>query len=412
MWIKPWSFKEGFTIGAGLLITGFLLQCSIGPLAWSHFKFPLNIIILVLLLVAITCCYLFRNQIYAFKFLTSGSAAIPSLFYTALLTIMMGLIPQVNEVGEIGIKLGLNHMLTFWPFVLTYFWMTIIVGMETINQIINKRHWSSLISHAGLFIALVTATLGNPDMQRLKMTVKMGKPEWRAVDDEGNIIELNLAINLHQFKIDEYAPKLVIIDNTDGQPLPKKQPQSVIVENKNTIGQLLDWHIKVDQRLDYAAQVTTQDSTTVMARYVNWPSVGATSAVHLTAQNTKTGEIKQGWVSCGSFAFPYQGLTLNKKHSIVMPERESKKFSSFVSIYTQSGQKLSDTILVNKPMVIDGWNIYQLSYDEKLGRWSDTSIFELVKDPWLPAVYTGIVMMLLGACVMFFRKPKKEEVGV
>ena len=30
MWSKPWSYKEGLTIGAGLLIIGILLQMTVG----------------------------------------------------------------------------------------------------------------------------------------------------------------------------------------------------------------------------------------------------------------------------------------------------------------------------------------------------------------------------------------------
>jgi hypothetical protein len=36
-----------------------------------------------------------------------------------------------------------------------------------------------------------------------------------------------------------------------------------------------------------------------------------------------------------------------------------------------------------------------------MGAMSDTSILELVSDPWLPYVYVGIYMMLLGAVCMF-----------
>ena len=94
-----------------------------------------------------------------------------------------------------------------------------------------------------------------------------------------------------------------------------------------------------------------------------------------------------------------------------MPEREPKKYASVVSAYTQSGEKLTDTILVNKPLEIEGWKVYQVSYDESLGRWSDTSVFELVRDPWLPVVYTGIILMLAGAVLLFFRNPRKGGIN-
>ena len=38
----------------------------------------------------------------------------------------------------------------------------------------------------------------------------------------------------------------------------------------------------------------------------------------------------------------------------------------------------------------------------------DVSIFELVRDPWLPVVYVGIVMMMLGAVGLFVNAQRKR----
>lgn len=92
-----------------------------------------------------------------------------------------------------------------------------------------------------------------------------------------------------------------------------------------------------------------------------------------------------------------------------MPDREPRRFSSDVVIYTESGKKQEKTIEVNKPADIENWKIYQLSYDESKGRWSDISVFELVLDPWLPAVYVGIIMMMFGAVCMFVTAQKKNN---
>ena len=70
---------------------------------------------------------------------------------------------------------------------------------------------------------------------------------------------------------------------------------------------------------------------------------------------------------------------------------------------TESGKRQQAVIEVNKPLSIEGWKIYQLSYDETKGKWSDTSVFELVRDPWLYAVYFGLILMVIGAVCMFVR---------
>lgn len=390
MWEKPWKIREMMTIGAGLIATGVLLQLSVGPIDWSLFAFPVNVILLVVMLLAIAVAYALRKKAYPLGAMMTGKAAIASIAYAALLTVTMGLVPQT--AGEADDAVGLTHMLSAWPFALVYLWMTVILGMVGLRHALmlakgRKTSLSTLLSHIGLFTALVCSTLGSSDMQRLKMTVKTGKPEWRAQDDKGRIVELPLAIELHEFTIEEYPMKAVVIDNATGK----------------TVGDDSDWQLTMTRQLEHAAP-NVIDSSTV--DYVEWPSVGAASAAYVKAFNRRNGQRREGWISCGSFAFPYHGLKLDSLHSAVMPEREPKRFASAVSVYTKSGAKFNDTILVNKPLDVEGWKIYQLSYDETLGRWSDVSILELVSDPWLPAVYAGIAMMLAGAALMFMKKKK------
>lgn len=53
MWSKPWSYKEGLVIGAGLLVIGILLQMAVGAINWGLFACPVNAIVLVLSLIHI-----------------------------------------------------------------------------------------------------------------------------------------------------------------------------------------------------------------------------------------------------------------------------------------------------------------------------------------------------------------------
>ena len=90
-----------------------------------------------------------------------------------------------------------------------------------------------------------------------------------------------------------------------------------------------------------------------------------------------------------------------------------KRFASEVTVHSRHGHKQDAVIEVNKPLKVDGWKIYQYDYDEQSGTDSTVSIFELVRDPWQPFVFTGILMMLAGALSLFFfmapRPEKKEE---
>lgn len=197
----------------------------------------------------------------------------------------------------------------------------------------------------------------------------------------------------------------MLINNETGEALPSKKPEKLLIEDNFHTGRLLDWEIGIEKKIPLAASVATQDTL----NFVEFHSMGATYAVYLKAVNNKTGQQREGWVSCGSFMFPYKAIRLDDQTSLVMPEREPRRFASEVKVYTESGRRDSATIEVNKPFELEGWKIYQLSYDESKGRWSDISVFELVRDPWLPVVYTGIWMMIAGAVCLFALSQKRKE---
>ena len=407
MWSKPWSYKEGLVIGAGLLVIGILLQMAVGAINWSLFACPVNVIVLMVYIIALVTMHLLRKRVYLFGWLSHYSAAVSSLVWVAGMTVIMGLIRQAPSGHASNDILGFSQMISSWPFVLLYFWMVTVLGLTIFRASFPFRigRLSFLLNHVGLLVALITATLGNADMQRLKMTTRMGNAEWRATDDKGKLIELPLAIELKDFTIDEYPPKLMLIDNTTGKVLPEKQPENILVEEIPLAGNLQGWKVEVTRSLPMAACVMGQDTI----NFVEFHSEGATTALYVKARNELTGRQKEGWVSCGSYIFPYISLQLDDAVSMVMPEREPRRFASDVMVYTKDKQTKEACIEVNKPLSIAGWKIYQLSYDETKGKWSRMSVFELVRDPWLPIVYTGILMMIAGAIGLFLSAPVKKE---
>ena len=285
MWTKPWNMKEAFLIGGGLIIAGLALQLSVGPVVWDAFAWPANGIILAGFLALIALIFILGKKVYAFKFVSTYQAAIPALVYAVVLTIIMGLTRQLKD------GTWLNNMLSFWPFVLIYVYIAVILGVIILRRLMHLSSWKRdvpfLLNHLGLFIALITATLGNADMQRVKMITTVGEPEWRALTQQGVVKEMPIAIELKKFIMETYD---------DGSP---------------------------------------------------------------------------------------------------------KRFASEIQILTKTGKNIETTVDVNKPYEVDGWKIYQYGYDTQMGAESQISILELVSDPWLPLVYTGIYMMLAGAVCMF-----------
>ena len=97
MFSTIWKMKEGFAFGAGLILVGLALQFSVGPVHWSDFAFPINAFFLFFFLLALVLVYVLRHRVRLFSFLFTTEAAVPTLIYAAVLTVVMGLTRQVSE---------------------------------------------------------------------------------------------------------------------------------------------------------------------------------------------------------------------------------------------------------------------------------------------------------------------------
>ena len=400
--------KEGFAISIGMMVTGLLLQFNMGAVEWSLLSWPANFVVLVAFVLGAIMLYAVRSKVYALKFLATMYCAVPALVITSALTIIMGLTRQVADGQPAADWLGITRMLSFWPFVLLYVYVAVILSQVTIMQLFHFkwRKLPSLVSHMGLLITLLTATLGSADMQRMRMMVNKETPEWRVIDPStGTMKELNIAIQLKEFTIDEYPPKLMFYDEVRGTMLPEGNPEVLLIDNAFKVGELQGWQIEVDEVLDEAQPVMNADSTS----YVEWHQSGAVTALHVKATMPDGSRCVSGWITSGSYMFPYQLLPVTQHQSIVMAEREPQRYLSSVEIVTESGKHEEADILVNQPYSIGGWKIYQLNYDTTRGKWSEISVLELVRDPWLPYVYVGIYLMIAGAVLLLFTAQKSRE---
>ncbi len=407
MWQKPFSNSEYILIGAGLTFVGLMLQYFVGPIDWSIISCPSNIVLLAIFIAVIIAMYLLRKKVYLFRCFSEGKMAVIVLAYVLALTLLMGMIKQDGASLSIipHFSLGFKDMLHSWWYILPFTWLTLCLVMTSLRRTFpfHLRNIPFLLNHWGLFIVLVFGTLGNADRQELTLQAYPLKPEWRALDDNQSIHELPLAIELQQFSIEQYPAKIMAIGNNTGNSLPEKKPNIITVNDKS--GKILDWDVKIDKYMEFSAPIETNKSV----KYVAWGSSGATESAFITATNRSSNKKICGWVSCGSYLFPFHVLPLDRKSSLVMAEREPKKFSSKVKIYTKDGNIYVGTIEVNKPMDVSGWKIYQLDFDKEKGRWSELSIFKLVKDPWLPVVYIGLIMVLCGAVCLFFHKNENSN---
>ncbi|MCG8477019.1 MAG: cytochrome c biogenesis protein ResB [Cytophagales bacterium] len=403
LWKFPWAYQEGFVVALGLLSIGLLLEASSSQSHNLNLTWPLNLVFGTGFTAFLISIYLLFRKNPIIKWLAGVPASISSISLIGFIVIFLGFFPQAPEqTPTIITTLGFNHVTTSWPFLFSVVYFMITLGFAGLKRIIpfKKNSWGYLLNHLGLWITLLSASLGSADLQRLTMDLHEGKMEWRAKDEHGHIIEMPLAIQLNDFKIDEYRPKAAIVSNTEGRLLPIGKPKMLLIENDSIEGRIMDWNVKI---LSYVSQGKRIDG-----RYEKVNEVGAGPAAKVEAVNRKTKEKITGWISCGSFMMQPESIKLNDAVSLVMTAPEPKKFSSDVKILTQSGKEAEAVIEVNKPFRIDGWSLYQLSYDARYGKWSPTSVIEIVRDPWLPAVYVGVFMMIFGAVYIIWAGKNKN----
>lgn len=390
-----------------LLLLGLLWQWILGAIPPGAYGAPFNVVIAsIVSLAAITVGVLSAKSGAAawIRFLVSPAATVTVLTAFLLQLLVMGFMVQVSPISVSSMhgilhRMGWSSMIHSYPFNVTYLYLLLILGSVTVRRLMKPRRnlrWVGFVcNHLGLYIFLVFALLSGTDMKRYTMVLKEGSVEWRGLPyHDTELEELPIAIELVDFHMDEYPPKLMLLDGHSGEVLPIGAPQSMTVEESGATGVLDGWSVRVTELLPLAAPIMNGDSLVFTA----FGSAGAAPAVRLTA--SRLGESHAGWVSAGSHLFPFRALGLSDDLSIVMPTPEPKQYYSKVDYYLKSGEKGSTTISVNHPLSIGQWYIYQLNYNREMGKWSDTSELELVYDSWLPGVYVGIGLLFLGAMLL------------
>jgi hypothetical protein len=394
VWTAPWGYTEGWLIVSGLLATGLALQIATGGLNRTAFSWPVNMYIGTLFTAMIAAGWLFnRDQKKTpVQWLASIPAAITSISMVTFLVLLMGFTLQDDTQNPVWVQtLGLSNMTASWPFLFGITYFLIALGMATMKRLVpfKGRNIGFFLNHAGLYVIILGGMLGSADLQRYTMQLHEGEIVWTASDNHGHSIEMPLALELVSFNMEEYNPKVVVIDPYTGRIIPESIPQMFEIETGNR-GNILGYEVEIEQFHMLSGKMED--------RYEPANHYGAAPAA-LVRVTTEEGNIIEGWISTGSFMMPHSLLDLNHiyEYSLAMTIPQASHYSSDVILYTRTGDVKEVQILVNHPVNAEGWKLYQYSYDDRFGRWSPTSVIEAIRDPWLPFVYAGIFMVMAGS---------------
>jgi hypothetical protein len=404
LWTIPWGYAESFIVAFGLLLAGFAIEyatsgAGINPVGWSYNAYIGIVFINILVLV-----HHYNHKHLFVKWISGVSAAISAISVFTFLILLMGFIPQFNNNSSVFLKkTGLEHINRSWPYLLIQIYFLTVLGFVILKRSVpfRSKNIGFLLNHAGLWIIIFSATLGSGDLKRLTMDLYEQKTVFQATDTKNRVHELPVALKLVKFDIEEYNPKLIIADKTSGAVIEEKG-KTLSVAEKGFEGKINDWNIKI---LDFIQYAQSKDTF-----YIPINDIGSSPAAFVKITNSNTGIVSEGWICSGSSFMSPRFLDLSDNKVLAMLRPEAKKFSSQVEVFTKNGFHDTVSIEVNKPYKVENWKIYQIGYDEQMGKWSQLSIVELVSDPWLPLIYTGIFLLLAGSTYLFWiGKGKKHK---
>jgi hypothetical protein len=402
-WYGSWGYAESFVIASAVTAGGLVAQWVAGPRPESFPAWPVNLVILAFLVLFSVMARPLRQR-KPYRFLTSIPLSTVLTGFICFFALMMGLIPQISSgpvPDNVLGRLGFFRITSSWYFSFLYLIVLLSLG-STIFLRFSPRRMVFFLNHAGLWLVLIASGLGAVDRQREIVRVPEGGVEWRSVaaaPDGGkmNFKELDLAIRLDDFVMEQYPARLALVDNLTGESWPPgSRLLTFQIDPERPKGRLSGFDIEL---IDFLPQAAPSGEGSFMRSMFR----GQVQAALVLVTDRLTSKTFQGWVSTSGSFLPPKPLSLGDfsdqaAHGpvLVMTNPEPKLFLSKIKVFTQKGEEIESTVSVNHPLRAGDWLIYQRDYDVSAGTESSWSGFELVKDPWLKLAYLGFIIWAAG----------------
>ncbi|MDZ7777144.1 MAG: cytochrome c biogenesis protein ResB [Bacteroidales bacterium] len=397
---KLWGYSESFSFAFGLVIAGFIIEYFTGSAKIIIPEWPVNLIFIVgYVIVTAVTYYVIKGTVV--KWMVSIPSAIAAVSTMTIVVLFMGFIPQ-NDGDGFATRIGLTHVTRSWPYLMISLYLLTVLTFSVFKRLkkpFNLKKIAFLLNHIGLWIVIVAASLGTADLKRLNLYVEEGESERIAIDASRTQYKVPFEIELHDFVMEEYPPKIAIYSNMTGKLLKSKadkNPVSITPDLNTSVG---EWEIEVKEY--YPDAIPEKD------KYKPMETTGATPAALLSVTNPKKNISRQGWVTAGNAWIESKRLPLSRAFTLVMLSPTAERYASELTIIRPDGEQERITLEVNKPYSFGSWKIYQSGYDSQKGKYSELSILELVYDPWLEVVYTGIFMLIFGSLYLMLYGKRK-----
>ncbi|NTV05984.1 MAG: cytochrome c biogenesis protein [Chlorobiaceae bacterium] len=398
----PWEFKESVLFTAAAVVAGFLIELATSGSGLALPRLPVNAIALSLFATLVLSIGLgFRNTPVV-EWFGGIPLGLSLIFAIALLSLIGGIVPQgAVSSGSLAAQSGINHIFSSWPFALTIILFLANLGLSLSWKLVpfKMKNIQFILFHAGFWIALSCGIFGSSDLQRLIVPIEEGKASNLGYTMESDTPQhLPFSVFLHDFSLEEYPPQLLLYDPHSDKLLMNKS-QAIIEVRKGATASWMGLEVLV---LDYIPFALPGQ------KGIPQPADRSTGIPYAKIRISAGSVQRETWISTGSPVLKPDAAALGNLFLILVPGTP-KSFRSAVTVQDNQSHEVMANLEVNKPVTFMDWKLYQMGYDEKAGRWSKLSLVEVIRDPWLPAVYLGFFMIMAGNILFFWNGIKRTE---
>ena len=343
------------------------------------------------------------KQTKIWRFFSSTKLAIWLLAIIATLSLVGTFIPQnedasfyIERFGSSGFnflsKAGLNNIYSAWWFVLFLILLALNLLICLLNRVSFKlRMLGTLLAHFSILVILAGALIGLFFGEKGYIKIKEGEA-INCFLSKDKLVTLSFSLRLDDFIYEEYIdPKeKLLVYAKDNKLLGE-----ISLSKGGDLKLLGGESVKILRFIpDFSMDITTKQVVSRSSEPRN-PAI----EVELSASGGK--DTKTLWV----FAhFPDIHEALGKDYKFVYQwvMRRPKDFISKIAVVKNGNELLRQDIRVNHPLRFEGYSFFQSSYDKEDLIWSG---LQVSKDPGVPIVYLGFVMLILGLMIIFYLNP-------
>ena len=112
-----------------------------------------------------------------------------------------------------------------------------------------------------------------------------------------------------------------------------------------------------------------------------------------------------------NFSYADDGLVVQLPFSVKLKEFTVDYYTDGISPRQFTSKIIVDgkdmSVAVNEPVSYDGYTLFQESYDREFGQYT---VLQVVRDPWLPVIYVGMLLLAVGSIMLLFGRWKLKLV--